>query len=102
VVDAASLEYARSVARALLVKAKIQRKQYAVVILAGEPVIRRAYGHLYGTLPRHWDDDLHHNNKLVGVYDWHAELDAIADDIVATLAGEYTNRACVRKTQPER
>jgi hypothetical protein len=96
--DTKSLEYARSVARALLVKAKVQGKKYAVVIYHGEPVVRLAYGHRYGTLPRFWDDAERHN-KLVGIYDRHADLEVIAEDIVATINGEYAVRDCVGKTQ---
>jgi hypothetical protein len=100
-VDACSLEYARSVARALLVKAKIQRKPYAVVIYHGEPVIRRAYGHANGRQPQFWDDGRHPTNMLVGIYDWHADMESIALDIVTTIDGEYAIRACVRKSPPE-
>jgi hypothetical protein len=85
--DTASLEYACSVARALLVKAKTQRKDYAVIICHGEPIIRRANVPIAG--------------RLVGIYNWHADLQTIVEDIVVTIRGEYANRPCVKKATPE-
>jgi hypothetical protein len=68
-----TVDYAISVARALLVKAKSQRKDYAIIICHGEPIIRRANVPISG--------------RLVGIYNWHADMAAIAEDILVTLRG---------------
>ncbi len=78
--------YAISVARAMMVKVKQQRKPHAIIIYHGEPAIRRIRCHKEPDGPHFWRE---HGNTLVGIYDQHALLEQVADDILYTIAGEY-------------
>lgn len=80
------MEQARSVARALLVKVKVQSRPHAIVLMSGEPVIRRCEQRDHLTR----DVWTKYPNVLVGIYDGRARLDDIADDIVAADRGEYS------------
>jgi hypothetical protein len=67
--------YAKSIARAAMVHIKKYRRPYAVV----------RYGREY--IPEHWQTLAWY--ELVGVYDQNADIDLIAEDILATARGEY-------------
>jgi hypothetical protein len=76
--------YAKSIARAAMVHIKKYRRPYAVVRYGREYIVRRSN---HGHIPEHWQTLAWY--ELVGVYDQNADIDLIAEDILATARGEY-------------
>lgn len=85
-----TLAMARSVARAAITRAKVQRTAHAVVIRRGEAEIHRMLAAYYHRLPTAWCVP---NGQLVGVYDARANFEDVAADILAAEAGEYARPA---------
>ncbi len=81
--------FARSVARAMMVKITKYRAPHAILWHNGEFVIRRVTPAHRIDFPEWWNDSFRY--ILVGIYDRRAILEDVADDILAAYAGEYAS-----------
>jgi hypothetical protein len=86
--------YARSVARAAMVKIKKYRCPYAVLRYGLEYIIRRITPQYKDHLPSHWDDLPWY--ELVGIYDQRTDIDVIIEDILAVHQGDYPSASGIR------
>jgi hypothetical protein len=89
-------QYARSIARAMMVRVHKYRHPHAILYHDGDFLVRRMTPAYKISFPEWWND--HFRYVLVGVYDAQADLEAVAEDILDTYRGDYAlPRTCVRK-----